>query len=137
VTEAALKAAVPPAAWSDVADERPGVWMLFMGRFADNETRQRKEGELSRRHAPFEEIEAPAEFARGISLGRFTSKADADRGLADLNRVGVHTARIVVFTAPASLRTFRFDKADQAMIAKVKGLGLAMPLVPCAAGSPP
>ena len=105
--------------------------MIYMGRYVDHETRKRKEGELSRRHAHFEEVDEPPEFARGISLGKYPSKAEADAGLAELGRIGVRTARIVTFTAPATLQTFRVEKAEPALADKLHAARLALPFAAC------
>jgi hypothetical protein len=132
VAESALKGALPPGAWAGVPSERAGVWLVFMGRFIDNEARKRKECELNRRNAAFEEIDSPPQFTRGLSLGRFGSKQEAEVALAEFNRIGIRTARVMAFSPPSVVRTFRIERADPTMIDKLRSLGLSMPVVPCA-----
>lgn len=129
--ESFLKANVPAEGWTHVASERAGVWMIYMGRYADQEVRKRKEGELSRRRAHFEEVDEPPEFARGLSLGKYPSKTEAEAGLAELGRQGVRTARIVTFVAPAALQTFRVEKADPVLADKLHAARLALPFSAC------
>lgn len=129
--ESFLKANVPAEGWTRVASESAGVWMIYMGRYADQEVRKRKEAELARRRAHFEEVDEPPEFARGLSLGKYPSKAEAEAGLAELGRQGVRTARIVTFVAPAALQTFRVEKADPVLADKLHAARLALPFSAC------
>lgn len=132
LAEAAFRSVLPPGGWVNVPSERPGVWMLFMGRFIDDEARGRKEGELKRRNTAYEKIDAPPEFARGLSLGRFDSRAKAEAAQVELNRIGVRTARVVLFTPPLAQHTLRVEKAEAAVSSKLKALNLPVEIQACA-----
>ncbi|CAN5803669.1 hypothetical protein BH09PSE5_BH09PSE5_40400 [soil metagenome] len=132
-TEVAMQSAMPAGGWEKVAVERPGVWMVFMGRFVDEEARRRKEGEVGRRNATFERIDSPPEFSRGLSLGRFKTRAQADAALAEFNRIGIRTARVVAYQAATVGFTARVAKADAQQVDRLKALGLPMPFQTCAA----
>ncbi|MED5621596.1 hypothetical protein [Ideonella sp. BN130291] len=123
LAEGVLRAAgLPAGRWNTPAVDRPGAWLLYMGRFADREALQKKEGELQRIRVPYEELRGTPELEPGLALGRFSDRAAADAALDQLAQRGVRTARIVTLTAPARLHLLRVNDADAALQAQLLGL---------------
>ncbi len=135
--EAALRAAgIAPQRWQAAPMERPGTWLLYMGKFADREALQKKETELQRIHVQFEELRSSPELEPGLSLGRFNDRKAADAALAQLNQHGVRTAKVITLTPPVMQQLLRIDGADaalQAQLRAVKGAALGSGFKPCAA----
>ena len=119
---AALQAALPAGSWTEVRTERPGSWIVYMGRYPSREAYAKKEEELKRTRVAYEEVSSPAELELGFSLGRFDQRAAADRALEQLAQRGVRTARVVELVAPATLHILRVEKADAALAAQLNAL---------------
>ncbi len=119
--EAALRSAAPAAAWNDVRAERPGAWLLYMGSYPDRETLKRKEDELRRARAEFEELSVPGEGALGLSLGRYDDRGAAERALDAAQQRGIRSARVVQL-APAVLHMLRVERAEPAVAAQLSVL---------------
>jgi hypothetical protein len=138
VEDALRGAGVPADRWQATTDEKPGVWLVYMGRFPDRETLQRKRAELQRLRVAFEEVHSPADLDAGLSLGRFDDRAAADASLAQLTQRGVRTARVVALAPPQRQHLLRIDHAEPALQARLKGLkapALAAGFRPCAAAA--
>jgi hypothetical protein len=137
--EAALRAAgVPAGRWTQSVIERPGVWLVYMGRFADRDVQQRKAAELQHIRVAYEEVHGAPELEPGLSLGRFDDRAAADSALAKFAQHGVHTARVVALTPPKQMHLLRIDQPDEALQAQLLSLktpALRSGFSPCAAAS--
>lgn len=134
---AALQAVQPPlpaGSWTEVKIERPGSWMLYMGRFPNREVLAKKEDEIRRTRVPYQEVTTPTEYTMGFSLGRFEDRASAERGLEQIGQRGVRSARVVELAAPATVHVLRADNADAALAAQLTALrlpALGRGFVPC------
>ena len=123
--EAALRTATPPlpdGRWTRVTIDKPGSWLIYMGKYAGPEAMIRKEEELKRREVPYEEINSPAALDPGLSLGHFDNRASAVKALSDFTRQGIRTARVVELTAPVSVHMMRVDQADAALAGQLSAL---------------
>ena len=114
---AALKTALGKAGLSDAAigerrQTKGGAWLVYLGRFADADARQSKAAELRKLDLKAEPVNSPVALAPGLSLGQFTSQADAARKLEELGKRGVHSARVAVLDAPIVLRHLQVHAAD-------------------------
>jgi hypothetical protein len=133
--EAALAALVPAGHWARVPATVPGTWIVYMGKYLDDETFQRKQAELRRLRVGFERVTAPADLAPGLSLGRFDSEALAEQSLADLAPRGVRTARVVQLAAPRPTHVLRVEGAETTLARQVLALrsdALGKGFGPCA-----
>lgn len=90
----ALTSQLPAGSWSLENVTLPGRWMVYMGRFNDNETLNKKRNELRARKVSFDRPGVAA-LEPGLTLGRFATEDAADRALIKLNRQGVRSARVV------------------------------------------
>lgn len=86
-------AALPPGSWSLEPTPINGRWMIYMGRFDDQDTLDKKRAELRARKVDFDR--AGGTLEPGLSLGRFSTEEAAQRGLTALNAQGVRTARVI------------------------------------------
>lgn len=121
--EATLRSLEPPVAatsWTDQKTERPGAWMVYMGRYGSSSF-IKKQDELKRRNVEYEEVHSPG-LDPGLSLGRFDEKAAAEDALAAFSRQGIHTARVVRTGEPTAAHLLRFERPDAALAARLVGL---------------
>jgi len=135
----ALQAALPAGSWADVKTDKPGVWLLYMGRYGDREMLAKKKEEIGRMKLPFEEIRSPPALDPGISLGRFDDRNGAEKALATVALRGVKSARIVELTPVVSTHVLRVNDADAALVkqlAELKPAALGKGFGPCAKGAP-
>ncbi|MBY0410352.1 MAG: SPOR domain-containing protein [Burkholderiaceae bacterium] len=85
---------LPQGSWGMEPSPIAGRWMVYMGRFDDADTLDKKRAELRARNVAFDRAGGP--WGNGLSLGRFSSEEAAKRELATLNSRGVRTARVIL-----------------------------------------
>ncbi|WCM92989.1 SPOR domain-containing protein [Acidovorax sp. NCPPB 2350] len=129
----AAAASLPGNAWSLDTMPIASRWMVYMGRFPDEETLEKKRAELRARKVAYDRP-GPA-LEPGLSLGRFSTEEAAERALATLGAQGVRTARVVQERADATGYLLRLPAATPAMRAQAESqlratLG-GKPLRPC------
>lgn len=133
--QAAVQTALPAGSWAAVKTEQPGTWLVYMGRYADREALTKKEDELKRRKAVYEEINAPPALAPGLSLGRFEQRAAAATALEQFTQQGIRTARVVELAPASNRHVLRVEKADTALatqLATLKADALGKGFAACA-----
>ncbi|WP_298833556.1 hypothetical protein [uncultured Piscinibacter sp.] len=131
----ALQPALPAGSWVDVTIERPGSWMVYLGRYPNRDALARQQDELKRNRVSYQEVTTPAEYTPGLSLGRFNERAAAEQSLAQLGQRGVRSARVVELAAPTTLHMLRVQNADAALadrLATIRSPALGRGFVPCA-----
>ena len=111
---ALAKGGVPAAAIAERRQTQGGTWIVYLGRFADSQGWQQKADELKKLDVKFDRVNSPAALAFGLSLGQFTTQAEATRKLDELTKHGVHAARVVTLTAPTIQRHLQVRAADPA-----------------------
>jgi hypothetical protein len=121
----AAAAALPQGSWSLQSSTIPGRWMVYMGRFADDEALAKKRAELRTRKVPYDRPNNPA-LEPGLSLGRFATEEAAQRALTTLSNQGVRTAKVVVERAEAEGFTLRLPAVDDALRAQLDALRPAL-----------
>jgi len=100
LSQALTRAGVPASALGERRQPAAGRWMVYMGRYADEQQWQHKADELRRLNLKFDRVSAPPGLDPGLSLGTFATAEEASARLDELGRHGVHTARVVE-AAPA------------------------------------
>jgi hypothetical protein len=133
--EAALvRAALPPGSWRDVRVDRPGTWVIYVGRFASREQMTQREDELRRLRIAFEPVRV-ADLEPGLVLGSYDARAGADEALQQFIQRGVPGARVVATAPPSTTHLLRVERADaalQAQLAALRAPALGNGFVRCA-----
>jgi hypothetical protein len=128
------RSALPEGSWSLLTRERPGSWMVYLGKFPNHDALQRKADELKRLNVAFEEIRTPAELVPGLVLARYGRVDEAQEALRRLADRKVRSARVVQLTAPAISHHLRIPKADailQASALSLRDQLVGKPFVAC------
>ncbi|WP_298210959.1 SPOR domain-containing protein [Acidovorax sp.] len=123
----ALRAAasgLPQGSWVLEPTPIPGRWMVYMGRFDDVETLDKKRAELRARKVDFDRAGGTLEL--GLSLGRFSTKDAAERELTNLGNKGVRTARVLQERPDATGFTLRLPAVNDALRPQLDALRSAM-----------
>ncbi|MES2613214.1 MAG: SPOR domain-containing protein [Pseudomonadota bacterium] len=106
-------ASLPQGSWVLEPTPTPARWMVYMGRFEDQETLDKKRAELRARKVDFDRPGGTWEI--GLSLGRFTTEEAAKRELASLGEKGVRTARVIQERPEAPGFTLRLPAVTDAL----------------------
>ncbi|NRF66213.1 SPOR domain-containing protein [Aquincola sp. S2] len=119
-----LQAGVAAGSWQPVASERKGTFLIYMGRYADDEALERKIEELKRLRIEGQPMKNAPELMPGLVLSRFDDKTAAEAELGRLSQRGLRTARVITLVAPAPAVTLRLPAADPALRDKLSALKL-------------
>ncbi|AVP56430.1 sporulation protein [Pulveribacter suum] len=122
----------PEGSWQLESTPVAGRWMVYMGRFPDEEIVARKRLELRALKIPYDRPGQALE--PGLSLGRFSTEEAAQRGLGQLASQGVRTARVVQERADAPGYTLRLPAVSPALRPRMAALEPALAgraLKPC------
>jgi hypothetical protein len=114
------QAGVLAGSWVDSRRELPGRWIIYMGRYPERETMQRKIEEVQRLNLSFTELKAPPDLAPGLALGEFGTQADAQARLDKLR--GVRTARVVQLPSSGGEHRIRVDRVQGTAADKLAAL---------------
>lgn len=109
-----LTPALPAGSWVLESGLEPERWIVYMGKYPDNEAMNKKLGELRNLNIRFEPLLDPA-LAPGLALGAFTNEAAARESLAQFASRGVRTARVLRERAEVRGQWLRFPLADAAL----------------------
>jgi hypothetical protein len=90
----ALDAKLPDLRWRFDTVSLPARWIVYMGKYANNDQRDLKKKQLDQIKVHFEVL-AEANLEPGLSLGSHTSQAAANQALQQLIKQGVRTARVL------------------------------------------
>ena len=144
--EALLATALTPASWpvgSWVREDapRPPLWLVYAGRVPEAAARRAREAELRRLGLEFELLQAPADLAPGLVLGRHATRAEAEAALAALAGASapLRGGRVVSLPAPPPMSWLRVPRANadqQARLQALPGEAFAGGFKPCANGRP-
>jgi hypothetical protein len=117
---------LPPHSWSMVSATFSGRWMVYMGRYSNAETLEKKRAELRARQVEFA-VPGDAALQPGLSLGLSSSQQSADSALADLAQEhGIRTARVVQVRPPQSGHSLRLQAVDATMKPALEALAPAL-----------
>lgn len=94
VLRQALAANLPVGSWRLDATALPARWIVYMGKYPDNNTRDLKKSQLMKIKVPFAVL-TEASLEPGLSLGSYASQDAANQALSRLFKQGVRTARVL------------------------------------------
>jgi hypothetical protein len=84
----------PAASWTLEPVSEPGRWIVYMGKYPDAQSVERKKGELRQIGVAFEALSNP-DLEPGLSLGGHPTQDAANQQLERLAARGVRTARVL------------------------------------------
>jgi hypothetical protein len=114
----------PGLGWVNVKSERGGLFMVYLGRFADDAAMTKRRDELRRLQIAVDELRSSPALQPGLTFGRFDSQAAANDALEQLAQRGVKNARVVTLVAPVVVTLLRVERADAALAARLSQLSL-------------
>jgi hypothetical protein len=108
---------LPTATVQSITSLSGGLWMVYMGKYADVATATKKLTEVKALKIPgdYALIRNTEGLQPGISLGAFRSKDAANTRLQEVGKKGVKSARVVEVTAPKELNTLRLSELDETL----------------------
>ena len=124
IAQTAAQLALPAAGVTDVKTDKPGLWIVYMGRYANREALTKKEDELKRRKLDYEEVRDNAALAPGLSLGRFDTPTAAAAALEQFAQQGIRTARVAELAPASNTHMLRIVAADAALAAQAMSIKL-------------
>ena len=121
LVRARLEKSLPAGSWSLENSVEPGRWIIYMGKYADEETLAKKRGQLRGLGMSFEPLVNPA-LGPGLSLGHFNSQPEAERELARVAQRGVRTARVLQERPETRGQLLRLPEVDAPLKARLEAL---------------
>jgi len=121
--EAALRQLMPDGGWSQISRERPGSWMVYMGRYTSKATMDKRAEELRKQQVAFEEVRDLPDYEPGFIFGRYASEADASAARTRLLAQKVRFAKVIRLEPPSTTHVLRIQKADAELQQKAAALG--------------
>lgn len=118
-----LESTLPIGSWTLESSVEPGRWIVYMGKYNSEDALAKKRAELRGLGVSFEALVNPA-LGPGLSLGHYTSQAEAERELAKAATRGVRTAKVVQERPEARGQLLKLPAADAAIKAKLEALKL-------------
>ncbi len=91
----ALESALAPGAWQLESITVPARWIVYMGKFANAEALAKKQGELAAMKLVPQALTNP-DLEIGLSLGSFTTQAEATAEWSKLSLRGIRTAKVLL-----------------------------------------
>ena len=112
---------LPQGSWVIENATEPGRWLVYMGKYSNDEAVARKKSELRGLGVVFEVLGNPA-LAPGLQLGNFASRADAEQALARIARKGVKTAKVIEDRAEQRGQRLRLAAVDAGLRSQLDGI---------------
>lgn len=112
---------LPQGSWSLDPAVVPARWILYMGKYPDEQAVDKKKAELRNRRVSFQALNNAA-LEPGLSLGSFTSEAAASAALVELGQRGIRTARVLQERPEKPGQRLRLPALDDAQRAKLEAL---------------
>lgn len=116
---------LPQGSWSLDPAVVPARWILYMGKYPDEQAVEKKKAELRNRRVSFQALDNAA-LEPGLSLGSFASEAAANEALGELALRGIRTARVLQERAEMPGQRLRLPALDDAQRGKLEALRPAL-----------
>lgn len=116
-----LESGLPAGSWSLESSVEPARWIVYMGKYGNEEALGKKRAELRQLGMTVEPLINPA-LGPGLSLGHFSAQLDAERELAKAANRGVRSARVVLEQPAARGQLLRLPSVDASLKAQLEAL---------------
>jgi SPOR domain len=116
---------LPATGFSFTEVRSGGRWIVYMGRYDNQQQLDRKKDELRALGVTYREITAPG-LAPGLALGTFSTEAAAQQARQKAERDGIRTAKVAQERAESVSTNLRLPSINEAQRTAVDGLGEAM-----------
>jgi hypothetical protein len=117
--------ALPSGTWLIEPVEESARWIVYMGKYTADDLMAKKQAEVRRLGVTIVPLQNPS-LEPGISLGGYPTKAEANKELADLNKLGVRTAKVVQEKAAIQGQILRLPAVDDALRGRLDGVRSAL-----------
>jgi hypothetical protein len=117
--------ALPAGTWLIEPVEESGRWIVYMGKYTAADVMAKKRAELRQLGVSVEPLQNPT-LEPGISLGGYPTRVEATKELADLNKRGVRTAKVVQEKPPVQGQVLRLPAVDEALRGQLDGVRTAL-----------
>jgi len=115
----------PQGSWVLEPGVEPPRWIVYMGKYPDAPSVDKKRAELRAMNVSFEPI-VNAELEPGLSLGGYATEAAARQQLEALTQKGVRTARVVLERPEARGQFVKFPALDEPLRARLEDIRPAL-----------
>ena len=102
---------LPADSWSFESSGDSVRWIIYMGKYINKEAMNRKRVKLKQLGLSFEPPVSPR-LNPGLSLGSFSSKAEAETALEQMNQRGIRSAKVVLERPELPSLWLRLPAAD-------------------------
>jgi hypothetical protein len=116
---------LPTGSWTLDSAEEPARWIVYMGKYNAPDVLAKKKSELRQLGVDYEPLQISS-LEPGISLGGHSTQAQATRELADLNKRGVRTAKVVQEKPAVKGQVLRLPAVDDALRGQLDGVRTAL-----------
>lgn len=123
----------PAGSWTIDPATEPARWIVYMGKYTDAPSLEKKKAELRSLNVSFEPLGNPS-LEPGISLGGYPTEAAARQQLEALTQKGVRTAKVVQERTEAKGQLLKLPAVDETLRPRLDDLKSALggkPLKPC------
>jgi hypothetical protein len=117
----ALDSKLPAVRWRFETVSLPSRWIVYMGKYPNNNARDLKKSQLDQIKVPYEAL-TESKLEPGLSLGSHASQAVANQALQQLVKLGVRTARVLQELPEQKAQTLVIPAVDGANRAKLTEL---------------
>jgi len=115
----------PAGSWSLEPAVEPARWIVYMGKYPDAASLDRKKAQLRELGVSVEPV-ANSELEPGLSLGGYPSEAAAKQQFEALSQKGVRTAKVVQERAETRGLALKLPAVDEAMRPRLEDLKSAL-----------
>jgi hypothetical protein len=117
----ALDSKLPTVRWRFETVTLPSRWIVYMGKYPNNNARDLKKSQLDQIKVPYEAL-TESKLEPGLSLGSHATQAIANQALQQLVKQGVRTARVLQELPEQKAQTLVIPAVDDANRAKLNEL---------------
>ena len=116
-----LRSGLPADSWSFESSGDSVRWIIYMGKYISKEAMNRKRVKLEQLGLAFEPPISPL-LNPGLSLGSFSSKAEAQSALDQMNQRGIRSAKVILERPELPSLWLRLPAADAPMRTRLDAL---------------